>query len=114
MREWIDHGFIALNILIVMRAIRFNAEEAKVGFREWRAVRFSAVVLASLYLTSYLILLTGVIDRLTWSMTMVGVSPVVWEIVWVWPARRARQVRRRMEAEGIRQIGGQQRSGVAA
>jgi hypothetical protein len=100
----IDKAFILLNMALVVRVVYFNAREAREGFVAWRPTRFITAVFGCVYLLSYTVVLTGAISRLTWSYVMVGVSPIVWEVVWTWPARRTRMIRKQMVATGVVKI----------
>jgi hypothetical protein len=100
----IDRAFIILNLGIVCAVAWVNFGEARNGFRQWRRIRWWAFSFALVYACSYLILLTGVVDRLAWSKIMIGVSPAVWVAVWLAPAWKSRQVRGRIVTEGIAHI----------
>jgi len=106
----IDRGFIALNLVIVLAVAWVNFGEARNGFRQWRRIRWWAFGFALVYATSYVILLTGWVDRLHWSKVMIGLSPVVWVAVWLAPAWKSRQIRDRIVAEGIAEIGANRRA----
>ena len=101
----VDRWFIILNLGIVLAVAWVNFSEARHGFRQWRRIRWWAFGFALVYATSYVILLTGVVDRLEWSKVMIGVSPTVWVAVWLAPAWKSRQIRGRIVAEGIAEIG---------
>ena len=103
--EWTaDLGFILLNLVMVVRAIWVNRREGRHGFREFRWICNWRAGFATLYAVSYLVLLAGVVDRLQWSRIMVGVSPVVWEIVWTRPATMNGAVRRELVDSGVARI----------
>ena len=101
----IDIGFVTLNLLLTLVAVWVNVGEAVNGFGPWRLIRAWTAVFGGVYATSYVILLTGVVDRLAWSHVMIGVSPVVWVAIWIAPAWQSRQIRQRIVAEGIADIG---------
>lgn len=80
--DWVVVANAILVMVVIWRAI--NA--FRNGLHDWRPFHSVVVALGCIYLASYIWLLTGNIDRRTWSEIMMGVSIVVWAIVWVAPS----------------------------
>ena len=101
----VDHAFILLNLALTLVVVWVNVGEAATGFRQWRLIRAWSAVFGGVYAMSYIILLTGVVDRLAWSKVMIGVSPIVWVAVWIAPAWQSRRIRQQIVREGIAELG---------
>lgn len=97
----LQHALIFANLVLTVWVVKVNLGEAFAGFKELRWTRLGVAIFAGIYSCSYLLLLSGAVERLVWSQVMVGVSLPVWFFVWGQPARRQRQLRQRTVNRGV-------------
>ena len=89
---WLNMGGAATACLV-------NLWAGLTGWPDWRWLRFTTSVLASIYVVAYLVLIFGPYPITVWSPFMRGVSVPVWFVVWVWPAVHSTLVLRRLRTQ---------------
>lgn len=101
-----DKFVFTLSMVLAFAAAWVRVREGSVGmFREFRWLHKAVGVLALCYGVGYAAVLTGTVDRLTWSKFFSGVSMFAWILVWIYPPilsrRIAKEVGKRLaEMEG--------------
>jgi len=100
----LDVALVMLNIVLASRASYFNYHEWRHGFKELRWVSGWRTAFAAIYAISYTLLTFFSVDRLLWSRIMIGVSPLVWEFVWVRPAKNSKAIRDAMVTANVTTI----------
>lgn len=90
-------NFVAwVNVFGAVLALYCNYWASSKGLISMRRTHFLISGLASLYVSAYLILLISDIQFIQWSSVMLGISIIVWPIVWIIPALLSIQVWKRV------------------
>lgn len=88
--------FAVLNLTLAALSLVAAVWAARHSPLDWRARFWAQAFLAGCYVAGYVWLFVEH-DRARWSEVMIGLGPVAWVVVWIWPAVKAARLWREVQ-----------------